>query len=98
LESLKFQQYIREAANNAEKQGKKPDYYIILRNSLLKVYASSIIFCFFVTLVAECSAVYLNYHIGALIKFIKYQNDGSYEQMVEGIKLVAVLAGFMVLS
>ena len=62
------------------------------------MYASSIAFCFLAVLIAECSAVYLNYHIGALIEFIKYENDGSREQLIEGIKLVAELLGFMVLS
>ncbi len=68
-----------------------PDYYKIMRNSLVKLYFKDIAFTFMITIIAEFSAVYYTFLIGGLIRFIKADNTST----SEGIKLIAVFIFFM---
>lgn len=44
------------------------NYYTLMRNSLIKLYFRDILFVFFMTIIAEFSAVYYTYLVGDLIR------------------------------
>ena len=61
FETRMFKEYMKAKVQWYKDRGQKPDYYIIVRNSLLRLYVWDIVFCSVLAVLAECSAVYYNY-------------------------------------
>ena len=79
-------------------RGEKPDYYIILRNSLMGLYWVDVLFATIYTLFSECGAVYYNYFIGDLIRFIKSDVEMTEDNVRTGARLVGTFLGLMVFA
>ena len=67
-----FRKTVQDAVDRAKNAGEKPDYYSILKNSILKYYACDIMYGTCICFVAECMSLVFNYIIRDLIKYIKY--------------------------
>ena len=65
-----------------------------MRNSLVKLYFKDIMFTFFMTILAEFSAVYYTYMVGDLIRYIKSDS----QDMKEGVILVSTFILFMLIA
>ena len=89
---MKFKAYYKNAIKSYKDKGVKLDYYVILRNTLLKLYSWEIFFTFLMSLIAECSSVCYTYILGDMIKFLK---DESLTDKTEGIKLIGIFVGLM---
>ena len=68
--------------------------YTLMRNSLVKLYFKDIMFTFFMTILAEFSAVYYTYMVGDLIRYIKSDS----QDMKEGVILVSTFILFMLIA
>ena len=77
------------------KAGQSPDYYVILRNSLIQLYFPDIFICFCLTIVSEFLAVFYSYQIKDLINFIKDEAD---QDTWKGVRLIAVFFVCMLAS
>ena len=79
---------------NGKNRDSEVNYYTLMRNSLVKLYFKDITFTFFMTILAEFSAVYYTYMVGDLIRFIKSDS----QDMKKGIMLVSTFILFMLIA
>lgn len=89
-----YYHYIQEGVDKAEKQGKTPDFYYILRNAIFKTYIWDIVFCTFYIAVAEIVSVFYSYFIGNLIRFIRNPDA----PVTEGVYLTVVFIVAILIS
>ena len=64
----------------------KPDYHIVLRNTIFMCFLPQIFFCFLHALISEGAAVFYSFYIGNMIKFVK-DPDAPWS---EGVKTICI--------
>ena len=77
---------MQRMVEKAKSKGEEPDYYIILRNSIVMQFIPDILFCVLHCFFAEGCAIFYSYYIGDMIRFIKDPDSPVYE----GAKLVGI--------
>ena len=95
FESRLLKECMAEMVQKCKEKSQKPNYYIILRNSLLKLYWVDILLLSICTFVSESFAVYYNYMISDLITFIKSDEELTSENIWKGIRLIVTFLAFM---
>lgn len=58
-----FLEMIEKSVQNCKEKGNKPDYYIIMRNCLMKLLINEVMFVFIMSLTSECLSVFYSYWI-----------------------------------
>lgn len=91
---------LRKSIEAEKSQGKKPDYYIIIRNNIIWLYFPDFIANILLTIVGESFAVFYTYQVQELIKFIKEPIDtlDPQGQTWRGVQIIIIFGTTMFLS
>lgn len=81
-----FKMRIQNGINIAKSKGQEPDYYKILRNSLLALFKKDILFSVVHAFISESLAVFYSYYIIDMIKYIKNPESS----LADGAKVVGL--------
>ena len=82
--------------DKAKSAGLEPDYYAILKSSILKYFAFEIVYGSVVCFVSECLSLTYIYIMKDMIKYIKGESDQKDKQDEwYGVRLIASFIGMM---
>lgn len=77
-ESIKiFKDYLDQGAEWYTSRNLKPDYYTILKYSILKTFKWDILFCIVFSILSEATGVFYSYFIGEIIRYLKDPEETS---------------------
>jgi len=97
----RFAKLMQDKVDAYNKRGVKPDWYIILRNSLVQLYFKDALFSFIITILSEGCSVFYSFWIKDLIAFVKSEPTTLEEKDSEtwqGLRLVSIFIGCMLLA
>ena len=93
--SKRFEKLVRQREEKARKKGEKPNYYNILKMSVLDLTLKDLLVCIVLATISEGMSCYYAYQLKDLVKFIKYAPN---DDKTEGYLLAAWFVGSMVIA